>query len=200
MRQGYRLICLCIWQLRKILDTLAFWNAHPWNSHPEIYQEFKNENFSVQLSEANAFGRYEADRVIETTINKVTKTPGGLTGFSTKTNAVDRWTINASYRASLYSHLQEFLGTNTKKYVHTDLQKSRIRNDQDDVTSMLSIIEECFIDPFSENPFLSIPNGILAPEKLPSDSFNDFKLGTERMDTFIKERRIEKSKDFFDPL
>ena len=65
---------------------------------------------------------------------------------------------------------------------------------------MLSIIEECFIDPFSENPFLSISNGILAPEKLPSDSFNDFKLGTGRMDTFIKERRIEKSKDFFDPL
>ena len=93
--------------------------------------------------------------------------------------------INASYRASLYSHLQEFLGTNTKKYVHTDLQKSRIRNDQDDVTSMLSIIEECFIDPFSENRLVSLSNGILATEKLVSDSFNDFKLGTERMDTSI---------------
>ena len=89
---------------------------------------------------------------------------------------------------------------NTKKYVRTDLQKSRIRNDQDDVMSILSVIEECFIDPFSENPLLSISNGILATEKLVSDSFNDFKLGTERMDTFIKERCIEKSKDFFDPL
>ena len=156
-------------------------------SHPEVYREFKKGNFSVQLSETNPFGRCEPDRVIETTVHKDTKTPGGLTGFSTKTNAVDRWTINASYRASLYSHLQEFLGTNTKKYVHTDLQKSRIRNDQDDVTSMLSIIEECFIDPFSENPLLSISNGILATEKLVLDSFTDFKLGTERMDTFIKE-------------
>ena len=169
-------------------------------SHPEVYQEFKKGNFSVQLSETNPFGTCEPDRVIETTINKDTKTPGGLTGFSTKTNAVDRWTINDSYRASLYSHLQEFLGANTKKYVNTDLQKSRIRNDQDDVTSILSIIEECFIDLSSEIPLLSISNGILATEKLVSDSFNDFKLGTERMDTFIKERCIEKSKDFFDPL
>ena len=91
-------------------------------SHPEVYQQFKKGNFSVQLSETNPFGRCEPDRVIETTAHKGTKTPGGLTGFSTKTNAVDRWTINASYRASLYSHLQEFLGANTKKYVHTDLQ------------------------------------------------------------------------------
>ena len=68
------------------------------------------------------------------------------------------------------------------------------------MTSILSIIEECFIDPFSEIPLLSISNGILATEKLVSDSFNDFKLGTEGMDTFIKERCIEKSKDFFDPL
>ena len=169
-------------------------------SHPEIYQEFKKGNFSVQLSETNPFGRCKPGRVIETTINKDTKTPGGLTGSSTKTNAVDRWAINASYRASLYSHLQEFLGVNTKNHVYTDLQKSRIRNDQDDVTSILSIIEECFIDPFSENPLLSISNGLLATEKLVSDSFDDFKFATERMDTFIKQPCIEKSKDFFDSL
>ena len=64
---------------------------------------------------------------------------------------------------------------------------------------ILSIIEECFIDPFSENPLLSMSNGILATEKLVSDSSNDFKLGTVGMDTFIGERCIEISKDFFDP-
>ena len=61
---------------------------------------------------------------------------------------------------------------------------------------MLSIIKECFIDPFSKNPLLSISNGILATEKFVSDSFNDFKLGAGHMDTFIKERCIKKSKDF----
>ena len=61
---------------------------------------------------------------------------------------------------------------------------------------MLSIIEECFIDPCSENPSLSISNGIVATEKLVLDIFNVFKFDTERMDTFIEERCFQKSKDF----
>ena len=47
---------------------------------PDIHEEFTNGNFSVQLSKTNPFGRMEADKVIETTINKDTKTPGGTTG------------------------------------------------------------------------------------------------------------------------
>ena len=50
------------------------------DSHPEIYAEFKIGNFSVQLSEINPFARMEMDKVIETTVNKDTKTPGGTTG------------------------------------------------------------------------------------------------------------------------
>ena len=38
-------------------------------------------NFSVQMSDNNTFGRLEADKVIETTINKDTKTPSGITGM-----------------------------------------------------------------------------------------------------------------------
>ena len=38
-------------------------------------------NFSVQMSDNNTFGRLEADKVIETTINKDTKTPGGTTSM-----------------------------------------------------------------------------------------------------------------------
>ena len=68
-------------------------------NHPMIYQEFLAGNFSVQLSK-NTFGRVEADKIIETTINKDTKTPGGLKGFSTKINTVNRWILNATHKAS----------------------------------------------------------------------------------------------------
>ena len=54
--------------------------AHLENDFPDIYREFEDGNFSVQLSPDNPFGRMEADKVIETTINKDTKTPGGTTG------------------------------------------------------------------------------------------------------------------------
>lgn len=49
-------------------------------NHKSIYEEFMKGNFSVQLTEGNTFGKQEADKVIETTFNKNTKTPGGTTG------------------------------------------------------------------------------------------------------------------------
>ena len=39
-----------------------------------------NDNFLVQLSETNTFGRMEADKTIERTINKDGSIPGGITG------------------------------------------------------------------------------------------------------------------------
>ena len=50
-------------------------------SHPSVYNAFIEGQFSVELSKNNPFGRNEADKTIENTINKDTKTPGGLTGM-----------------------------------------------------------------------------------------------------------------------
>ena len=45
------------------------------SDHPELYHEFINGNFTVQIS-STTFGRIEADKTIETTINRDSKTPG----------------------------------------------------------------------------------------------------------------------------
>ena len=44
-------------------------------------EQFENGNFSVQMSTGNPFGRIEPDKVIETTIDRGTKTPGETTGM-----------------------------------------------------------------------------------------------------------------------
>ena len=49
-------------------------------NHKCFYDELMMDNFSVQLSDKNTFGRLEADKIIETAINKDTKTPDGTTG------------------------------------------------------------------------------------------------------------------------
>ena len=64
---------------------------------PEVYKEFMNGNFAAQLTDGSKFSRVKTDKVIEVTLNKDTKTPGGCTGFSTNVNAVKRWEINAAY-------------------------------------------------------------------------------------------------------
>ena len=50
------------------------------NRHSDLYNDFQKGQLLVQISEKNTFGRMEADKVIETTINRDTKTPGGTRG------------------------------------------------------------------------------------------------------------------------
>ena len=68
---------------------------------PEVYQHFQAGKFAAHLTNDNPFSRCETDKVIEMTLNKDTKAPGGATGFSTNVNAVHRWEINAGNRVDL---------------------------------------------------------------------------------------------------
>ena len=49
-------------------------------NYPSVQCEFIKGSFEVQMSSDNPFGKMEADKVIETTINRDAKTPGGTTG------------------------------------------------------------------------------------------------------------------------
>ena len=61
---------------------------------PEVYNAFLNGEFSVQMGEANPFGRNEANKTIENTINRDCKTGGGYIGFSANFAATQRWVLN----------------------------------------------------------------------------------------------------------
>ena len=115
------------WLLECVRDVaryaFAYYNHNyaryltPWLSEmltlETIFQKFI-KNLKKEISHSNNLRQIhsednKSDKVIETTINKGSKTPAGLTGCSSKSNRKDRWTINASYCARFYSHLQEFL-------------------------------------------------------------------------------------------
>ena len=51
---------------------------------PELHRHFMNGGFSVQMGEANKFGRVAVDQTLEETINRDTQTAGGTKGFSLK--------------------------------------------------------------------------------------------------------------------
>ena len=127
---------------------------------PEIHQEFMKGNFTVQLSDDVPFAKTETDKVIEMTLNKDTKTPGGTTGFSTNIGAVKRWEINASYRAKLRKIFHHHINFNLQTYKHKNLTPSRILKDERDVRSILYISNESFISPFSDQELLLISTGI----------------------------------------
>ena len=81
------------------------------------------------ISDVNTFGKVESDKVIEMAINHDTKTPGGTTGFSTNSNAIDRWVINVPYRAGMEKQLNDFVQLRQKSHLHHDLLPTRIKQD-----------------------------------------------------------------------
>ena len=62
-------------------------------NHPNVCREFVAKNFCVKLS-PHSFSSVEADKVIETTINRDTKTSVGLKGFSMTINTVNKWILH----------------------------------------------------------------------------------------------------------
>ena len=98
---------------------------------PGIYEEFMRGNFAAQLSDNTRFSRVETDKVIEMTLNKDTKGSDGCTGFSTNVNAVKRWEINATYRASLRKCFDNHIIYHPQKFKDPDLNLSRIKKDEE---------------------------------------------------------------------
>ena len=72
---------------------------------PEVYRAFKDGQFSVQMRKDNPFGRNEADKTIENTINRDCKTGGGYVGFSANFATTQRWVLNDSRRGMFYGNI-----------------------------------------------------------------------------------------------
>ena len=168
---------------------------------PEVYTEFINGNFVVQLSDFNPFGKVEPDKVIEMTVNRDTKTPDGTTGFSTNSNAINRWVLNAPFRAGVRTALHDFVHMRHKTHQHKDLSESRIKKDENDVNSLVSLLQDTFINPFSDNPVLCISNGMVASDEISKDLLNAKDKGRISMETFTNERLSSTATScLFDPI
>ena len=170
-------------------------------NHPFVYNEFCKGNFTIQMSDTKRFARMEADKVIETTINKDMKGRGGIIGFSTNQGCVDRWTINASYRASLRGFLHEALTVKPKNYSHPDINPARIMKDEASVQSIVDTYLLKFMNPFSTSELISVSTGMIATPKLINDTNNAYQYGAERMASFIEDRLTnDAQKGVFDAI
>ena len=114
---------------------------------PEVQKAFENGEFSVQMSDKNPFGRNEADKTIENTINRDCKTGGGYILFSANFAATQRWVLNASRRGSYRKLLREHLSIKPKDYVHKELAPSSIKTNFEAVDKVINVCENVFKNP-----------------------------------------------------
>ena len=123
------------------------------SEHPSVYSNFMNERFSVQLAGESPFGHIPVDQTTEVTVNKDTKSSGGITKYSLKTGAVTRFYMTAEYRCSFVAHLRDMVQVKGPSYHHDEMLSTRKSKDEQAVTTIESLIEG-WNNPFTERKVL----------------------------------------------
>ena len=140
------------------------------------------------------------DQSIEQTVNWHTKTSGGIIGFSLRSGAVQRWLITAHERAAITHCCQEMAGlkSGSELTLHKELQSTRLQRDEQDVRSVMEMIES-WVDPFNESTdcLVNLSSGIRASVDIESDMLNAHSKKGVRCPTTICGRSLEDRKDFF---
>ncbi|KAJ8890987.1 hypothetical protein PR048_010496 [Dryococelus australis] len=126
------------------------------------------------------------DQAIEGTANKDTQTPGGTRGFSLRKEAVLRYYINAEYRASGFRSLLGILSLAQEQLSHPDLQATSIKKDEDDVSSLIDMLQSEWTNPFEQNPshIVHLSTEVSANADVANDLLNAKKKGHEGHDEF----------------
>ena len=70
------------------------------DTHPEAYSMLSQGDFGVQRTTSHGFSQLPVDQTIKQTLNRNTRTKGGIIGFSLKKGAMQRWMLTAHARAS----------------------------------------------------------------------------------------------------
>ncbi|KAG1690987.1 hypothetical protein GQR58_007560 [Nymphon striatum] len=121
---------------------------------PDLHTHFLNGGFSVQLRQANPFAKIAIDQTVEETVNKDTQTAGGTKGLSLKQSALTRYYLTAEHRVEALRQLRDLIssGQSREGLNHSDLQSSRVKRDENDVKSIVDMLENNWTNPFSNQP------------------------------------------------
>ena len=174
------------------------------NDHPDVYENFRDGGFSVQLGSQNPFSRIPVDQTVEETVNRDTQTAGGTKGFSLNPRAVKRYYLAAEFRCRFLRQFRDMVRLNNAKFSHKDLQQTRIKKDEADVMKVVRLLEKDWINPFQNEQFelLSLSTGTLATPEISNDLCNAHCIGENAYNKFKVERleSNDPAKKFHDKL
>ena len=142
------------------------------------------------------FNMIPPDQVIEQTINKDQKGPGGIIGFSTSPGCVQRWVLSSHDTASIIADFELATKKITNASKPKDLQESRIKYDEEMVSKCYRTISG-WLNPFTENNnLISLSSGIKASTEVQIDLLGAKDVGEKCLQRFIEERVETQTVDF----
>ncbi|CAH3151980.1 unnamed protein product, partial [Pocillopora meandrina] len=114
------------------------------DTHPDTYSMLSQGDFGVQRTTSHGFSQLPVDQTIELTLNRNTKTKGGVIGFSLKKGTVQRWMLTAHARASFVNRCREMASSHPQDEIkgHKESGSVRKRRDEEDVQKVMEMISQ----------------------------------------------------------
>lgn len=142
-------------------------------------------------------------QTIEQTINRSTKTKGGIIEFSLKSGAVCKWLVTAHERAQFSDLCWSHANLSSSKSLTKDFQNSRKQRDEQDVKKVIATLttwHNPFTDHGDDKLLFNVSSGSVATESVTSDLLNAYVQGEECFKEFIAQHIVSSTKGFFDPI
>ena len=171
-------------------------------ARPDVHRHLSVGEFCVQRTE-NPFSQIPVDQTIEQTVNRHTKTKGGIIGFSRNPGAVQQWIVNAHQRAEIARICLDMAGLSSAlSGPHKEASMKRIQTDEKDVENVLATLTT-WHNPFTDDPdepMSNISSGVTAPEAVSEALLCAYTTGEQAFANFVQHRLVNGTVPFHDVL
>ena len=172
------------------------------DTHPEAHALLTNGEFGVQRTTSHGFSQLPVDQTIEQTLNRSTKTKGGIVGFSLRKGAVQRWMLTAHSRAAFVDKCRSMTKgiQEDQRSLHKEIGSARMTRDEEDVKKVVEVLSN-WRNPFGPSEELtSLSSGYVASESMKRDLLMAKEKGTTALTSFVEERLVTTATGFFETL
>jgi len=176
---------------------------------PEVYREFtENQAHAVSTtSSISSFNRVSPDMALEQTINRDSKTKGGIVGVSGTQGTRDKRALSAHMMATATKAVKVMSGMATAPTTQKEFGKERLQRDESDVLKIMKCIDTKMKNPFDISeyegeklPLINIASGTVAPTDVCESLLSAKEQGKNAMDEFVQERLVLGETNFWEPI
>ena len=188
-----------LWGTIYIIDMLRL----P-EEHPELYEMYCNGFHTVSRAQKQSqFNSVSTDMALEQSMNRDSKTKGGIIGVSNDVQAVEKWTLTSHLRADILMRLKKICGL--KDIDDLIISKKKTEDSEKAVHDIIEAIDQQFMNPFAFEkseikPLINIVSGRVVNDDMKDEILNANSIGKENAIKFIQERITEKTIPFWEPI
>ena len=176
---------------------------------PTVHQEFtENRAHAVSTSSfESSINPVSPDMALEQTVNRDSKTNGGIAGVTGMEGTRDRWTLTAHMMAAATVSFKVMSRTSASSSFHKELGSQRIERDKNDMNNIVQCPETKLVNPFDISQYegekmslINIATRAVAPSKVSESLLSAKEQGEKAMGEFVQARLISDKGNFCDPL